>query len=325
MVFAFNTSGNSCYTLVKNKFGRDVGATMKLTQLGRGQLTLLCMTIPPILFITLFSYLPMTGWIYSFFDYRIGYKLNMVEFVGLANFRYAFSDPTLVRVIVNTLVISLLGLLGLPLSCAIAILLSELSARKFVRIVQTAVTLPYFMSWVIIYAMVFAFFSNDGLVNSVLAGLGLGPVNVLANEKYAWFIQAAFAIWKTAGYNSIIFFASITGIDSEQFEAARIDGAGRWAKIRYITIPSLMPTLMTLLLIQVGYMLSNGFDQYYVFMNPIVQKRIEVLDYYVYRIGMLSNDIPASTAISMVKTFFSVFLIFSVNKAARRLTGNAVI
>lgn len=300
---------------------------MKKRKLNRGQLILLAMTIPPIIFITLFAYLPMTGWIYSFFDYKIGYRLDMVEFVGLENFKYAFGDPHLPRVILNTLVISLLGLLGLPLSCGIAILLSELSTKKFVCVVQTTVTLPHFMSWIIIYAIMFAIFSNDGVANNLLMEWGVikEPLNVLSNEKYAWYIQAGLAIWKSAGYNSIIFFASITGIDTEQFEAARIDGAGRWAKIRYIIIPSLLPTLMTLLLIQVGYMLSNGFDQYYVFMNPIVQKRIEVLDYYVYRIGMLSNDVPASTAVSMVKTFISVFLIFSVNKVAKRVTGNSVI
>lgn len=300
---------------------------VKKNKLTTGQLTLLAMTIPSILFIALFAYLPMSGWIYSFFDYKIGYKLDMVEFVGLANFKYAFGDPYLLTVILNTLAISLLGLLGLPIACAMAILLSELRTRKFVRVVQTTITLPHFMSWVIVYAIAFAIFSNDGLLNSLLREMGLlgEPFNILANERYAWFVQAGLNIWKTAGYNSIIFFASITGIDSEQFEAAEIDGAGRWAKIRHITIPSLMPTLVTLLLIQVGFMLSNGFDQYYVFMNPIVQKKIEVLDYYVYRIGVLRNDIPVSTAVSMVKTFISILLIFSVNKVAKKATGSSVI
>ena len=300
---------------------------MRKKKLNKGQIVLLAMTIPSIILIILFTYLPMTGWIYSFFDYKIGYRLDMVEFVGFSNFKYAFGDPYLITVVFNTLIISLLGLLGLPIACGAAILLSELRSRRFVRVVQTTITLPNFMSWIIIYAIAFAMFSNDGLINNLLSDWGLlnEPVNVLSNVTYAWFIQAGFAIWKTAGYNSIIFFASISGIDSEQYEAADIDGAGRWAKIRHITIPSLMPTLVTLLLIQVGFMLSNGFDQYYVFMNPMVQKKIEVLDYYVYRLGMLKNDIPVSTAVSMVKTFISVLLVFTVNRIAKKATGNSVI
>ena len=301
-----------------------MGHKKKIT---KSQLTLLVMTIPSVLLLFLFAYLPMTGWIYSFFDYKIGYKLNMVEFVGLENFKYAFGNPYLVQVLLNTLVISLLGFLGLPLACAMAIFLSEIRNRRFTRIVQTAVTLPNFISWIIIFSIAFALFSVDGLLNSILMSVNLirEPLNIFASVKYAWFFQAALAIWKTAGYNSIIFFASIAGIDSDQYEAADIDGSGRWGKIRYITIPALTPTLLTLLLIQVGFMLSNGFEQYYVFMNPIVQNRIEVLDYYVYRIGMLENDIPASTAVSMTKTFLSVILLFSVNTFAKKTSGKAMI
>ena len=132
-------------------------------------------------------------------------------------------------------------------------------------------------------------------------------------------------IWKTVGYSSIIFFASITGIDPELYDAAKVDGAGRWRQITAITIPSLLPTLMVLAVIQVGFVLNNGFEQFYCFINPMVRDQIEVIDYYVYRLGMLQNDVPVSTAVSMCKTLVSVILVFGVNRIAKKINGQSVI
>ena len=294
----------------------------------KGKLTLLCMTIPSILFILVFSYFPISGWIYSFFDYRIGYKLSKCEFVGLDNFIYAFGDPYIITVILNTLIISVLGLLGLPLAGMIAILLSEVRGKKFNKTVQTAITIPNFISWIIIYSIMFSLFSNDGLLTTLFRGLSGNrdsTVTLLTNPGSAKLFMVMTNIWKTVGYNSIIFFAAVTGIDSQLYDAAAVDGAGRWQKIVHITIPGILPTFITLLIISVGAILNNGFEQYYVFVNPMIQKNIEVLDYYVYRIGMLNNDIPASTAVSMIKTFISVILVFSVNKLSKRALGQSIL
>lgn len=294
----------------------------------KGKLTLLCMTIPSILFILVFSYFPISGWIYSFFDYRIGYKLSKCEFVGLDNFIYAFDDPYIITVILNTLIISVLGLLGLPLAGMIAILLSEVRGKKFKKTVQTAITIPNFISWIIIYSIMFSLFSNDGLLTTLFRGLSGNrdsTVTLLTNPGSAKLFMVMTNIWKTVGYNSIIFFAAVTGIDSQLYDAAAVDGAGRWQKIVHITIPGILPTFITLLIISVGAILNNGFEQYYVFVNPMIQKNIEVLDYYVYRIGMLNNDIPASTAVSMIKTFISVILVFSVNKLSKRALGQSIL
>ena len=294
----------------------------------KGKLTLLCMTIPSILFILVFSYFPISGWIYSFFDYRIGYKLSKCEFVGLDNFIYAFGDPYIITVILNTLIISVLGLLGLPLAGMIAILLSEVRGKKFKKTVQTAITIPNFISWIIIYSIMFSLFSNDGLLTTLFRGLSGNrdsTVTLLTNPGSEKLFMVMTNIWKTVGYNSIIFFAAVTGIDSQLYDAAAVDGAGRWQKIVHITIPGILPTFITLLIISVGAILNNGFEQYYVFVNPMIQKNIEVLDYYVYRIGMLNNDIPASTAVSMIKTFISVILVFSVNKLSKRALGQSIL
>ena len=286
------------------------------------------MTIPSVLFILVFSYFPISGWIYSFFDYRIGYKLSKCEFVGLDNFIYAFGDPYIITVILNSLIISILGLLGLPLAGMIAILLSEVRGKKFKKTVQTAITIPNFISWIIIYSIMFSLFSNDGLLTTLVRGLSGNrdsTVTLLTNPGTAKLFMVLTNIWKTVGYNSIIFFAAVTGIDSQLYDAAAVDGAGRWQKILHITIPGILPTFITLLIISVGAILNNGFEQYYVFVNPMIQKNIEVLDYYVYRIGMLNNDIPASTAVSMIKTFISVVLVFSVNKLSKKTLGQSIL
>lgn len=305
-----------------------MGTKVRKTHLTKGKITLLCMTIPSVLFILVFSYFPISGWIYSFFDYRIGYKLSKCEFVGLDNFIYAFGDPYIITVILNTLIISILGLLGLPLAGMIAILLSEVRGKKFKKSVQTAITIPNFISWIIIYSIMFSLFSNDGLLTTLVRGLSGNrdsTVTLLTNPGTAKLFMVLTNIWKTVGYNSIIFFAAVTGIDSQLYDAAAVDGAGRWQKILHITIPGILPTFITLLIISVGAILNNGFEQYYVFVNPMIQKNIEVLDYYVYRIGMLNNDIPASTAVSMIKTFISVVLVFSVNKLSKKTLGQSIL
>ena len=305
-----------------------MGTKVRKTHLTKGKITLLCMTIPSVLFILVFSYFPISGWIYSFFDYRIGYKLSKCEFVGLDNFIYAFGDPYIITVILNTLIISILGLLGLPLAGMIAILLSEVRGKKFKKTVQTAITIPNFISWIIIYSIMFSLFSNDGLLTTLVRGMSGNrdsTVTLLTNPGTAKLFMVLTNIWKTVGYNSIIFFAAVTGIDSQLYDAAAVDGAGRWQKILHITIPGILPTFITLLIISVGAILNNGFEQYYVFVNPMIQKNIEVLDYYVYRIGMLNNDIPASTAVSMIKTFISVVLVFSVNKLSKTTLGQSIL
>ncbi len=305
-----------------------MGTKVRKTHLTKGKITLLCMTIPSVLFILVFSYFPISGWIYSFFDYRIGYKLSKCEFVGLDNFIYAFGDPYIITVILNTLIISILGLLGLPLAGMIAILLSEVRGKKFKKTVQTAITIPNFISWIIIYSIMFSLFSNDGLLTTLVRGLSGNrdsTVTLLTNPGTAKLFMVLTNIWKTVGYNSIIFFAAVTGIDSQLYDAAAVDGAGRWQKILHITIPGILPTFITLLIISVGAILNNGFEQYYVFVNPMIQKNIEVLDYYVYRIGMLNNDIPASTAVSMIKTFISVVLVFSVTKLSKKTLGQSIL
>jgi ABC-type polysaccharide transport system permease subunit len=286
------------------------------------------MTIPSFMFVLVFSYVPIFGWAYAFFDYSIGLKLSQCEFSGLYFIKLALSDTNLLTVLKNTLVLSFLGLLNLPLACVFAIFLSQMKGRIYKKFIQSAATLPFFISWVIVFSMAYSLFSTDnGLVNKVLIELNImsNPIDPIASQKFAWFFQTSLGLWKGVGYNAIIFFAAIAGIDTQLYDAADVDGAGRFKKMWHVTIPGIIPTFITLMLISIGFMLSNGFDQYYVFMNPMVQEKIEVLDYYVYKVGLMQNDVTVGTALSMSKTIVSVVLLFSANFLSKKARGQSIL
>jgi putative aldouronate transport system permease protein len=290
--------------------------------------SLLLAVIPLMLLVFTFSYLPLYGWIYAFFNYKPGIPLSRSTFVGLKNFAALLRfDSYMVNVLRNTLVLSFLGILAMPIPFLFAVLLSQLNNAPFKRIVQTASTLPFYISWITVYSLAFALFSNEGLVYQLLTALGVrnARVNVLGNARWAWFVQIAFSVWKNAGYQAIIYFAAIAAIDPEQYDAAKVDGANRLQLIRYITAPGVSMTFLVLFLLTTASLLSNGFDQYFVFYNPLVAERLEVLDYYVYVVGLgRGNDIPYATAVGMMKTIISITLLFSANFVSRKVRGESL-
>lgn len=287
--------------------------------------SLLLAAIPLMLVVFTFSYLPLYGWVYAFFDFKPGIPLSRSTFVGLKNFAALLRfDSYMVNVLRNTLVLSTLGILAMPIPFLFAVLLSQLDNAPFKRIVQTASTLPFYISWITVYSLAFALFSNEGLVYQLLTALGVrnARVNILGNARWAWFVQLAFSVWKNAGYQAIIYFAAIAAIDPEQYDAAKVDGANRLQLIRYITAPGVSMTFLVLFLLTTANLLSNGFDQFFVFYNPLVAERLEVLDYYVYVVGLgRGNDIPYATAVGMMKTIISISLLFSANFVSRKVRG----
>lgn len=289
---------------------------------------LFLMTLPFILFVFAFAYVPIFGWIYGFFDYKPGFSLSEMEFVGLKNFMKIGSDwSDLSRVLRNTLVMSGLGLLAAPVPMLFAIFLNEIRRPFFKKFVQTTTTLPYFISWIIVFSLSFAIFSNEGLISNILRMMGSSQtfMNLLGENDAVWIFQWLLGIWKTVGWNGIIYIAAIAGIDAELYEAARVDGASRLQLIRHITIPSLYPTFFVLLLLSISNLLNNGFDQYFVFFNSLVADRIEVLDYYVYKVGIIINDYSYSTVLGMLKTLFSVTLLFGANKLSKKIRGESIV
>ncbi len=293
----------------------------------RQRLTVTLMAIPFIIIVFLFSYIPLFGWIYSFFNYKPGIPLNKTPFVGLEYFKLIITDTDMLRVLGNTLVMSFLGVACSVLPVVFAIMISEVRISFVGRLVQSVTTLPNFISWVIVYSLAYTMFSTDGVLNSLLLNLGLiqEPTKILSNGDAVWFFQTALGIWKSLGWNAIIYLAAIAGIDGELYDAADIDGAGRLGRTLYVTLPGLAPTYFVLLLLSVSNLLSVGFEQYLVFYNSLVADKIEVIDYYVYRLGIITSDYSYGTAIGMTKSLISIVLLFLVNRLSKKVRGHSIL
>jgi len=293
------------------------------------RLKLLLLAIPFVVFIFMFSYVPLFGWVYSFFNYKPGIPLSKTPFVGFENFSliFTFYKKQIWGVLRNTLIFSALGLLSSPIPMIFAIFLNEIRSVKYKKIVQTTTTLPNFISWVIVFSLAFSIFSDSGVVNNTLISLGLieSPTMLMGNANAVYIFQLLLGWWKHTGWSAIIYIAAISGIDMELYDAAAVDGAGRFAKMRHITLPGMLPTYLVLLLLSIGSIISVGFDQYFVFYNALVAEKIEVIDTFVFRVGISKNDYSFATAVGIMKTFVSLFLLFTANNIAKRVRGEAII
>jgi putative aldouronate transport system permease protein len=292
---------------------------------------LFLMFLPFIALVAVFSYLPLLGWRYAFFDYKAGDTLSMDKFVGFKWFRELIKNPATVKDIINvlknTLAMSGLGILTSWMPMAFAIFLCEMKNMKFRRFVQTFTTVPNFISWVLVYAIAFCIFSTDGFLSSFLTNIGVWSEgkNLLMGGEHMWLKMWAWGTWKGIGWSAIIYIAAISGIDQQLYEAAEIDGAGRFQKMWHITVPSLIPTFFVLLLMAIANILSNGMDQYLVFKNATNSTTITVLDLYVYELGIGQGSIPLTTVVGMLKSIVSVILLFSANWVSKLIRGESII
>ncbi len=287
------------------------------------------MALPFIVFVFAFAYVPLLGWGYAFVNYRVGFSLPQMDFVGLDNFRKLITDSRdVLRVLRNTCMMSLLSILVSPLPMVLAILINEVRSTRMKRIIQVTTTLPNFISWVVVYGLAYAMFStSSGMITGLMRKLGLqpSPLGVLGNNDWVWVIQMLFGMWKSLGWGAIIYIAAISGIDMDQYDAAKVDGASRFQTILHVTVPGLMPTYLVLLLLNISNLLNNGFEQIFVFYNSLVSDRIENLDYFVYKIGILVNDYSYSIAIGILKTLISVSLLLFVNWLSKRVRGESLV
>jgi len=288
---------------------------------------LLLMAAPFLAMVFLFAYVPLFGWSFAFFDYRPGVPLFQNDFVGFRFFTMFLSDRVdMLRVMRNTIIFATIGLFLTPLPMLFAIMLSEIRSTAYKRVVQTFTTVPNFISWVIVFSMAFMIFATDGLFNQVLVMLGIAPPpSILGNRDAVYWFQSAMGQWKGLGWAAIIYFAAIAGIDQELYEASAIDGANRFHNVLYITIPSLLPTYLVLLLLYIGDFFGVGFEQYFVFNNPMVANNIEVLDLFVFRIGLMGQDFSYATAIGIMRSTVSVTMLFAANAIAKKVRGTAMI
>jgi putative aldouronate transport system permease protein len=283
-------------------------------------LRLFFMMLPFMVLVFLLSYLPLSGWLYSLYYYKPGLPIGPHNFVGLDNFRMIIQDKyaveDILRVLRNTFAMSLIGLLTSPLPMIFAVFLNEIGRVSYRKVVQTVTTIPNFISWVLVYAVAYAMFSvDDGFVNRVLVQLGLTDQGIpfLASRDNVWLSMWAWGTWKGLGWSAIMYIAALMSIDQELYEAARVDGAGRFACIRYITIPGLLPTYFVLLILNIANFINNGMEQYFVFQNPMNKDWIEVLDLYVYNQGFIGINYSYSIAVGILKSLVSLVLLFLAN------------
>lgn len=294
------------------------------------QYKLFLMLMPFLVLVLAFSYLPLFSWRYAFYDYSVGGELSSDNFVGLKWFKLLIQNQTyvtrLLRVLKNTLALSGLGILTSWVPMAFAIFLSEIKNTRFKRFVQTFTTIPNFISWVLVYAIAFAIFSTDGFINTMINSLGgSAAVNYLQSSSHMWLKMLLWGMWKGVGWSAIIYISGIAGIDQQLYEAATVDGAGRFQKMWHVTLPGLLPTYVVMLVMSIAGVLSNGMDQYLVFTNANNKDFIEVLDLYVYNLGIGSGSIPLSTVVGMAKSVVSVILLFVANSVSKLIRGNGVV
>ncbi len=293
---------------------------------------LFIMFMPVLLLSFIFAYLPIYGWRYAFYDAKAGDELSRELFVGFDNFKTLFNDPgtsaNILNVLRNTLIMSGLGIATSWLPIAFAVLLAEIRSTRFQRTVQTLTTIPNFLSWVLVYAVALSIFASDGLLNnlmSMLSTAGFTRTDYLSIADHTWLKMLLWGTWKGLGWSAIIYIAGIAGIDQQLYEAAKVDGAGRFRCIWHITIPGLIPTYMVMLLMSVAGILSNGMEQYLVFANQNNRDVIEVLDLYVYNLGIKSNNYSISTVVGMLKSVIAVILLFGANGISKAVRGESII
>lgn len=293
---------------------------------------LFLMLLPFLAIAFVFSYLPLWGWRYGFYNYKAGDTLSSENFVGFKWFTELFKNAATVkdigRVLKNTLAMSGLGIATSWVAMAFAIFLSEIKNDRYRRFIQTFTTIPNFISWVLVYAIAFSIFSTDGFISSFLMKIGVWQegVNMLMGGEHIWLKMLAWGMWKGLGWSAIIYIAAISGIDQQLYEAARVDGAGRFARMWHITVPGLIPTYFVLLLLSIANILSNGMEQYFVFQNATNKDAIQVLDLYIYNLGIVGKGaIPFTTVVGMVKSVVSVTLLFMANGFSKLIRGESIV
>ncbi|WP_426451881.1 ABC transporter permease [Paenibacillus sp. S-38] len=289
------------------------------------QKVLVFMSVPFLLWLIVFKYLPLWGWVTAFQKYRPARSFADQQWVGWLNFEMIFKDAAFYQVLRNTLVQSSIKLiLGFVTAIALAILLNELRSLLFKRVVQTISYLPHFVSWVVAASIISTTLAPEGIVNVLLLKLGWisAPVLWLGKGEYFWSILGASEVWKDVGWNTIIYLAAITTIDPSQYEAAEIDGANRFQRIWHITLPGLKPVIVILLILNIGNILESGFEPQYLLGNGMTVDYSDNLDIYVLKWGLNLGNYSLATAAGMFKTVVSFILLISANSISKRLGGS---
>ncbi|MCM3782148.1 ABC transporter permease subunit [Neobacillus mesonae] len=279
------------------------------------------MLIPVIVYYAIFHYGPMYGLLIAFKDYGIAQGVWDSPWVGFTHFQNFFENPYFWRLLRNTLMISFYELLfAFPAPIILALLLNEIRQIMFKRVVQTISYLPHFISIVVVAGMMVDFLARDGLINNVLAFFGMEPISFLQESEWFRSIYVSSGIWQGIGWGSIIYLAAMSSIDPTLYDAARIDGAGRWKQTLHITIPGIMPTIVILFILNIGSILAVGSEKIILLYNPLTYETADVISTYVYRKGILGADFGYSAAVGLFNSVISFILLVMANTISKRVS-----
>ncbi|MDI6617288.1 MAG: ABC transporter permease subunit [Clostridiales bacterium] len=296
------------------------------------QFQLHSLMLPGTVLLILFNIVPLFGLILAFKNYDVteGFKgVFTSPFYGLQNFKIIFGNHDFRRMLVNTLGINLIGnLITIPLAIFFALLINEIKSQKFKSFVQTVTYMPHFISWVVFGGIIMTLLSGDGgFANQILMKLGIidKPIVFMADPKYFWWIAIFSNLLKELGWSTILYTAAIAGVDQELYEAADLDGAGRFRKMWYITLPSIKATIVIMVIFAVAGIMNNNFDQIYVFQNPFNLERSEVIDTYIYKVGLTQLQFGMAAAVNIFKSVLAIGLLLLANKLSKKLTDNGLL
>lgn len=283
------------------------------------------LVIPVLLFYIIFHYKPMYGAIIAFKDYSPGAGIAGSPWVGLANFTRFFQGPYFGRLIRNTLLLSVYNLLfGFPAPIILALLLNEVRNKKFKSITQTITYLPHFISMVVVTGMITNFCLSNGLFNDIIALFGGERMPLLQNPNLYRTIYVASSIWQEIGWGSIIYLSALSGVDSQLYEAAAIDGAGKWKQMLNVTLPGISPTIITMLILRMGSLMSMGYEKTILLYNPTTYETADIISSYTYRVGLLERDWSYSTAIGLFNSVINCILLVISNRLSKKLSDTSL-
>ena len=297
----------------------------KTSWIGSNQLLFLAMVLPGIVFLLVFSYTPMFGLLMAFQDYVPAKGVLGSDFVGLSHFRYLFTLPDILQVTQNTIFIAFWKIFfNTIIPIVFAILLNEIRVKLLKKSIQTIVYLPHFLSWVILGSVVVSLFSLDGVLNQIFSNLGFAKLNFLGSNELFPNLLIGTEVWKEFGYNSIIYLAALTSIDPGLYEAATMDGANWRRRVWHVTLPGMLPFILLMTILSLPGILNAGFDQVYNLYSPVVYESGDIIDTYVYRIGLIGRDYSLGTAVGLIKSIIGLILILGSNKLAEKKTNRVM-
>jgi putative aldouronate transport system permease protein len=309
------------------QINRSVGASFSRFRRGiRKHIFLYILAVPGILYFLIFKYLPMWGIIISFQDYSPYLGISGSKWVGFDHFARFFSNDNFWLLFRNTMAINALNLLFFfPLPIVISLLINEVHNEWVKRFVQSMIYLPHFLSWVIIVGITFLFLSqSEGVINKIIEVSGGTKVGFLTKPDYFWIVLTLQSIWKESGWGTVVFLAAIAGVDSQLYEAAKIDGASRWRQMWHITLPAIRNVIFILLILRLGHIMDVGFEQVFLMMNGAVSEVAEVFDTYVYRVGIQQAQFSFSTAVGLFKSVVGLILVVISNTLAKKFGDEGI-